>query len=104
MNELLKKAGVRQITKKGCSCRKTLITYVYSLPIKLNPSIVPLLKPIGKPGASFEKTSLLRVETKNVSIVGVKRLKEIKLIFKKNNDSAILNQFENILVEFLNLK
>jgi len=104
MNRILKEAGVRQRTTQGCKCKKNRITLIYTLPMKIDVDIAPLLKPLGTSGTSFEKTSLLRIETPVFSIVAVKRLKEIKLIFKTENDSAAIELFENALVEYINLK
>lgn len=105
MHKFLKNAGVRQRTKRGCRCKKNRHTLVYTLPMKVDEAIVPLLEVIGTSGTSFEKTSLLRIETKVCSIVAVKRLKEVKLIFKGSAaDPTVLDQFENALVEYIKLK
>jgi hypothetical protein len=104
MNKTLKEIGVRRNIKKGCACKKEHMTYGYSLPVKLEPDVVPFLKSIGVPGASFEKTSLLRIETKDVSVVGIRRLKEIKIIFKNKGNSTIMKKFENAIVEYIKMK
>lgn len=104
MNAELKKFGVYHRVVKGCKCSKTFITYIYTLPVGLDSDIVGVLSNFGHNVVPFNKSAMLKIDNANLSIIGIKRLKDIKLIFKKNNDSQTLVLFEEALLNYLKSK
>lgn len=101
MIDELKQLGVKHRISKGCKCNNSYITHMYTLPKGLDANIVKHLTSLGNPALPFSRVSLLRIENKNYSIIGVKRLKEVKIILKTNEDDNIISQFERSLVNYL---
>jgi hypothetical protein len=58
---------------------------VYSLPVSLEPEILPYISSLGVPSMTFEKTSLLMIENEDLAITGVKKFKEIKFTLKNKD-------------------
>ena len=104
MNQDLKKFGVIHRVVQGCKCSKSFLTYIYTIPIQLDENIVNFMSKFGNLAVDFNKTALLKIENQNLSIVGVKRLKEVKLILKNNKDIGIIDSFEKSLAEYVKLK
>ncbi len=98
MKRELSLKGVKNIIEKGCSCNNSMI-YNYSLPFFLDETISKYLEPYGKSALSFEKNAMIKIETKEYSIVAIKRLKNIKITIKNSN--SIIEEFENSLLKWI---
>ncbi|MFA5048435.1 MAG: hypothetical protein WC516_05440 [Patescibacteria group bacterium] len=101
MNSTLSKLGVNRIVGNGCKCSSLQLTYSYSLPYGLDIGIVEYLAHFGKSSTSFEKQAILKIETQDFSITGIRRLKQIKFVLKNGNVSHLIDQFENSIVQWL---
>jgi hypothetical protein len=102
MLDKLKKLKVRLKVNSGCSCKKGGITYTYILPVRLDKTVTEAMKPFGKNIRPFHKTRMVKIETSDYSIVGIDKLREIKLIFKNTKNVAeVVRQFEVTLAAYV---
>lgn len=98
----LKKLKVRFKVGSGCSCNKKNIVYTYILPIRIDGTIVGAFKFFGKNSLPFVKTCMLKIENQDYSIVGIDKLKEVKIMFKNSKNVAqIINRFEAALAAYI---
>ena len=105
MLDQLKKLKVRFKVRSGCSCSKRSLVYTYILPVRLDESIVGALKSFGKNCRPFNKTRMVKIETPDYSIMGIDKLKEIKLTFKKSKNVAeVVRRFETALAAYVHGK
>lgn len=102
MLEKLQKLNVRVKVGSGCACSKKHTVYTYVLPIRLDRDIVNAMKVFGDNVMNFNRTAMLKIETKDISIVAINKLKEIKLTFKnKINVPQTINRFEEALAAYI---
>jgi hypothetical protein len=105
MLDKLKKLKVRLKVNSGCSCKKGGVTYTYILPVRLDKTAVEAMKSFGKNIRPFHKTRMIKIESPDYSIVGIDKLREIKLIFKNTkNISQIVRRFEEALAAYVHGK
>jgi hypothetical protein len=98
-DNVLNSNGIKRRKVKGCVCNST--AFIYNLPIPLDDDVLKYVNCMGNPCISFEKTSLLKIETIDFSIIGLKRLKEIRFTVKTENGNNLLDKFENSLILFV---
>lgn len=91
--------GIRRVETKGCNCNNT--AFVYYLPVPLDIEILSCISSIGTPSLSFEKTCLLRIETPDLIITGVRRLKEIRFTVKVLSGQTKMPAFEEGLIKYV---
>lgn len=100
----LNKLGVKFTISQGCACRGNPMTYIYVLPIRIDASIEKVMAPLGKSAMSFQKQSMIKINNSDFSLIAVNRLKQIKLTIKKPNAGYIVEQFEDLLIDYMNSK
>jgi len=83
---------------QNCKCGQK--AFIYTIPNRLDETIIQFLSSMGEPAFNFKQTSILRIENENFSITGVRRLKEIRFTIKKES-KEILNIFEDALIQYL---
>lgn len=101
MNDGLTKLGVTRVIGNGCKCSSSKLTYSYNLPIGLDIEIVECLAQFWQSSTSFEKQAILKIETQDFSIIGIRRMKQIKFVLKNTNVSHLIDQFENAIAQWL---
>lgn len=102
MNDGLTKLGVTRVVGSGCKCSgSSKLAYSYSLPTGLDIGIIEHLAQFGQSSTSFEKQAILKIETQDFSITGVRRMKQIKFVLKNTNVSHLIDQFENAIAQWL---
>lgn len=101
MNQELTKLGVSCIIGSGCKCSSSKLTYIYNLPLGLDINIIEHLALFGQSSTSFEKQAILKIENTDFSIIGVRRLKQIRFVLKNTNVSHLIEQFETALLQWL---
>lgn len=97
----LQKMGVNKVIGGGCNCSSSHSAYTYILPFGLDSGIIEPMSQFGNSSTSFEKQALLKIENQDFSIVGVRRLKQIKIIIKNPNVSHLIDKFEEAIVQWL---
>lgn len=93
--------NIKKRSIKTCQCNN--LSYIYIIPNKIDDSIVSFFETLGSPAFDFKKTSILKIETPEFAITGIRRLKEIRLTVKKV-DSDIVNKFEAVLLDYVKFK
>ena len=101
MNEQLTKLGVTRVISDSCNCNSPFKVYTYTLPRGVDVGIVDCIKPIGTSSTSFERQAILKIENKDFSITAIKRLKQIKLLIKNSANVSVIEQLEDVLVQWL---
>lgn len=99
--KLLERAGIIKTIGDSCKCSSSVITYSYKLPLEIDISLVDFLSDFGASSTSIKKQALLKIENKDFSITGVRRLKQIKLVIKNNNSNHLVIKFEESLLKWL---
>ena len=98
----LEKFGVSRTIGNSCKCSNSTITYNYKLPCEIDTNLEEnLLEFFGRSSTSIKKQALLKIETRNFSITGVRRLKQIKLIIKNNDSNHLVEKFEQAVLNWL---
>lgn len=87
---------IKKTEASNCNCGKN--SFIYRLPIRVDAKILPFMKKFGKIATDFNRHSLLRIENDNLSITAIKRLKEVKVSFKR---AINLEDFESALIEYI---
>lgn len=101
MLKALKKLKVRHKVRTGCACNKKNTVFTYILPIRLDKGIVKAMKSFGENAMPFHKTCMLKIEAPNYSIVGINKLREIKIILKNKSVTNIVTKFEIALAIYI---
>lgn len=101
MKHELSKLGVNVVISNSCSCRNKSITYTYTLPIRVDPSIEEFIKSLGESSMSFHKHSMAKINNEDFSLIAINRLKQIKLIIKNNLAAHIIEEVENLLIDYI---
>jgi len=96
--------GVKLSNVSGGCCNKKYTTTAYILPVKLDLSILSFFVDFGNASPSFEKTSLLKIDTPNFTITGIRMISQIRLIIKIQNGEEIIDKFEEKLIEYIESK
>lgn len=94
----LKQHNIRRRQIKNCQCSQT--AFIYTIPIKLDEKIVKCLTHMGRPAFDFKATSILKIETPDFAITGVRRLREIRFTLKKQVKGS-LDIFEDAVIKYL---
>ena len=102
LTEVLKDANVSRRQAGKCSCGGQIL--VYSMPVRLDKEILPLLSSFDKPAFDFNASHLLKIENPLYIITGVKRLKEIRFTAKNEQGANLINDFEAQLAKYVKSK
>lgn len=98
----LQELGIKKAVGDGGGCCKNKQkTYIYSLPIRLEDDVIPLIQAYGKLVFSFEKTSLLKIETKEFSIIGIRLMSQLRLTLKDLTRTDIVESLENTIIKYV---
>ena len=97
--ELKQNNIIRKYTK-SCKCGNH--SFTYTIPVKLDERIIPLLATFGTPAFDFKKTSFLKIENPIFIITGIRRLREIRFVLKKEITS-VLDTFEDVLIKYVKI-
>ena len=98
MQDSLETVNIKKRSVKGCGCLGT--AFVYTLPFGLGSEALQYLQAMGVPAVSFEKTSLLKIETIDFSITGIKRLKDVRFTLKDAEKTELITVFEGHLIRY----
>lgn len=89
----------------GCACNSSnATTYSYTVPKRIDQILANMLDIFGSSKLTLEKHSMFKIENRNYSISGINRKYNITLIIKKPEFNKIIDQFENILIEWVERK
>jgi hypothetical protein len=105
MRQSLKILGVNVITGSGCKCNpNSNADHNYTLPRELDGTIYTYLATFGTPTLTLERNSMLKIENADVSIMGIRRARGIKLTLKNVNKLNLVDVFEIALENWLERK
>lgn len=90
--------------RKLGSCPSGCSSFAYDLPVRLDEGILPFVEPLGRSAIPFRRTSILKIEGPDYVISGIRRLREIRLMIKKDGDESIVPKFEEALLGWLAAK
>jgi hypothetical protein len=99
-NIKLKQNNIMRRYSQSCKCGNH--SFIYTIPVKLDERIISLLTPLGVPAFDFSKTSILKIENSTLIITGIRRLREIRFVLKKEITS-ILDAFEDALIKYVKI-
>lgn len=103
-NSELEAENIKKRDGGGCNCisnKRKPPSFIYTLPFPLDVDIVPYISNLGTPSVSFEKTSLLRIENYEVSITGVKGIREVRFTLKNRIKPENQQLFEEDLIKYV---
>jgi hypothetical protein len=100
MNKL-ESLNVKVKSGSGC-CNKNKISIIYVLPKKINLDILSYFSSFGEPSLSFEKTSVLKYDSFDYTIIAVRKFNDIKVIVKNNNiKEELISKIEDIIIRYV---
>ena len=93
---------IKKETGQGCNCSKSSKSIIYTLPIRIDLPLGPIIENIfGKLATSFEKTGLLKVHRDAFIITAVRKLKQIRFTIRKEEGLNFVDGLEKAIIEYM---
>lgn len=87
--------------RKTGGCRAGRTTFVYRLPARLHPDILPFIQHLGRLTLPFGRTRMLRLECDGYVVTGISKMREVRASLGKDSSEDVLEPFEEALRKWM---